>query len=270
MKTDISVLLPTRGRTDILKRCLLTLIDLADDPSRIELLLGFDNDDTATYQWFQENIRPELDKRQARFTAIGFERMGYIRLNEYVNYLAGQSQGSWLFFWGDDAIMESQGWDSRIAEVKDFRVLRIPTHNLHPYAIWPIVPRAWYDLFGYISDHQLTDSWVSQIGYMLDIIHNIDVQATHDRFDLTGNNRDETYNNRPMLEGKPSDPRDFNHADYRRQRVNDAQRIRDHMAAHGQSTEWFDNVLARKQDPWAKMTSKEYDPNGQVSRMGVK
>ena len=264
---DISVLLPTRGRTDMLKRSLMTLAELADDITRVEMLLAFDHDDQSSIDFFNERIGPELDSLGAQFSLYGFDRLGYIRLNEYLNALAGYSRGRWLFFWGDDAIMESQGWDTRIAEVDDFRVLRIPTHNLHPYAIWPIVPRGWYELFGYISAHQLTDTWCSQIGYMVDIIQNIDVQATHDRYDLTGNNQDETYANRPMLEGNPNHPLDFNHVSWRKQRMDDCVRITELRRTLGEDVSWFDNVLLRKQDPWQKMLSKEYDPNGQVSKI---
>lgn len=265
--TDISVLLPTRGRTDMLERCLLTLADLADDISRVEMLLAFDHDDTDSIDYFNHRIVPALDGRGARYSIYGFQRLGYIRLNEYLNSLAGHSQGRWLFFWGDDAIMESQGWDTRIAEVDQFRVLRIPTHNCHPYAIWPIVPRKWYEMFGYISAHQLTDSWCSQIGYMLDIVQNIDVQATHDRFDLTGNNDDDTFKNRPMLEGNPKHPLDFNHVSWRKQRFEDADRINEYRRTLGEDCSWFDRVKTRDQDPWAKMVSPEYDPNGQMSRI---
>ena len=265
MKADISILLPTRGRTTALQTSLRSLLEKASDPSRIEILLAFDHDDAASFQWFEQHVAPEIDQAGAHYACLGFERLGYIRLNEYVNYLAGQAQGDWLFFWGDDAIMETQAWDQRIREVQDFRVLRIPTHNCHPYAIFPIVPRTWYDLFGYISAHQLSDSWVSQIAYLLDIMHNIDVSVTHDRFDLTGNNRDDTWKNRPMLEGRPDDPRDFNHITWRNRRVNDAARIGEMLERQGEDMSWFRAVIAGTQDAWAKMTSAEYDPNRQLT-----
>lgn len=254
----------------MLKRCLLTLADLADDISRIEMLLAFDHDDQSSIGYFNDHIAPDLDARGATYECYGFDRLGYIRLNEYLNALAEHSRGRWLFFWGDDAIMESQGWDSRIAEVKDFRVLRIPTHNFHPYAIWPIVPRKWFEMLGYISPHQLTDSWCSQVAYMVDIIQNIDVKATHDRYDLTGNNRDETYDNRPMLEGNPESPLDFNHLAWRNLRFANAEKITEYRRSIGEDVSWFERVQARAQDPWEKMMSKEYDPNGQISRINVK
>jgi len=265
MKADISILLPTRGRTTALQTSVGSILDKASDAGTIEILLAFDHVDQSSFQWFEQHIAPEIDHAGAHYACFGFDRLGYIRLNEYVNYLAGQAQGDWLFFWGDDAIMETQAWDHRIREVRDFRVLRIPTHNCHPYAIFPIVPRTWYDLFGYISDHQLTDSWVSQIAYLLDIMHNIEVTVTHDRFDLTGNNKDDTWKNRPMLEGRPEDPRDFNHITYRNRRMNDAGRICEMLERQGKDMTWFRAVIAGKQDPWAKMVSAEYDPNRQLA-----
>ena len=264
---DISILLPTRGRTVALESSIKSLLSTASRPQNTEILLAWDIDDEKSYEYFTKNIVGIIDQYQSHYTCFGFERLGYIRLNEYVNYLAGQSQGDWLFFWGDDAVMESMAWDQKITAVRDFRVLRIPTHNQHPYAIFPIVPRAWYELFGYISDHQLTDTWVSQIAYTVDIMQDIDVKVTHDRYDITGNNNDETYANRPMLEGNMSDPRDFNHKSWTVRRLNDAKKIADYLRTQGQDVSWFDMVLQGKQDPWARMCSPECDPNNQVKRL---
>lgn len=265
----ISVLLPTRGRTTALRTSVESLLSRSRSPGSIEILMAFDHDDDVSYQYFLEHTAELFSQYQSHYTCFGFERLGYIKLNQYVNWLAGQAQGQWLMFWGDDAVMETQDWDGHILAVPDFRVLRISTHRQHPYAIFPIVPRAWYDLFGYISAHQLSDSWVSQIAYITDIMHNIDVEVMHDRFDLTGNNQDETWNNRPMLEGNPKDPRDFLHETWRNHRWRDAQRLIDLLRAQGADVTWFDAVRAGTQDPWAKMMSPEYDPNSQLTKFSL-
>jgi hypothetical protein len=268
MKGDcaISVLLPTRGRTDALQRSIMSLVDTVADASCIELMLGFDSDDTETSSWFLENLAPLLDRASVYYTVMEFEPIGYVRLNEYVNTLAANSQGQWLMFWNDDAVMETQGWDQEICRHDGhFRVLRMPTHRDHPYAIFPILPRAWHDLFGYVSAHQISDAWVSQVAYMLDIMHNIDVRVIHDRHDLTGNNGDDTYHERIMLEGRPSDPRDFNHVTWRKRRMADALRICEMLESQGQAMSWFRSVLSGQQNPWAKMTSEEFDPNRQLT-----
>jgi hypothetical protein len=42
---NIAVLLPTRGRAEMLERSIQSLISLAKDPNQIQLMLAFDNDD---------------------------------------------------------------------------------------------------------------------------------------------------------------------------------------------------------------------------------
>ena len=265
MKVDISVLLPTRGRTHCLRRSVLSLIDLARDPHSVELLFGMDRDDEATIQWCIEYLLPELEKIGIVYTVIQFEPMGYIRLNDYVNYLAGQATGSWLMFWNDDAVMNTEAWDDRIRDHDgQFRVLRMPTHNQHPYAIFPIIPRAWYELLGNVSEHQLNDAWISQIAYLLDIMQDIAVKVTHDRKDLTGNNDDDTFRGRIMLEGNPKDPRDFNHISNRDRRMAQALQICEMLEREGRDMPWFRAVIAGKQDPWERMVSPQCDPNRQL------
>ena len=265
---DITILLPTRGRRESLRTSLMTLAQRAHDPKKIEMLLAFDDDDQESAQWFRDNVAPGLDELGVSWTAYSYPRMGYLRLNEYVNSLASKSRGRWLMFWGDDAVMNTQDWDQRIVEVQSFRVLRMPTHRCHPYAIFPVVPRAWVDVLGYVSAHQLSDSYVSQMAYMLDIVHNIDVDVTHDRFDLTGNNNDETFKNRPMLEGNPQDPRDFNHVTWRQRRFRDVQQLAQYLQSIGEPSQWWEDLTTgRRQDPWERMLSPEQDPNRQIARI---
>jgi len=264
---DITVVLPTRGRRDCLRTSLMTLAQRADRPMSIEMLLGFDDDDESSRDWFLQSVAPDLTAQGVSWKVLSFPRLGYIRLNEYVNALAQRARGQWVMFWGDDAVMNSDHWDQRIREVQDFRVLRMPTHRCHPYAIFPIVPREWIRILGHFSAHQLSDSYVSQVAYLLDIMLNINVDVTHDRADITGNNRDETFANRPMLEGNPSDPRDFNHPQWRQRRYDDAERIAKYLEDRGQDMSWWRRVLSGQQDPWQRMISPEQDPNGQVVRI---
>lgn len=262
MDPKISILLATRGRTDMLKRSLQSLIDTASDVSNLEILLAFDNDDVKTLEWVEENLLPVLDDHSVDYTCMSFDRLGYARLNEYYNALSAQAKGHWLFFWGDDAIMETPNWDTVILAEKRFRILRAKAHNEHPIAVFPIVPTKWVELLGYFSPHQLNDSWVCQVGYLANIVENIPVEITHDRFDLTGNNNDETYKNRPMFEGNPSDPRDFHHPDMNRRRFEDVEKLIKYFGEIGEDTSWWANVKLGKQDPWEKL--KANDVNKQM------
>lgn len=262
---EISILLPTRGRTEMLRDSVLSLVRKAKDPKSIELLLGVDIDDKASLEWAKENFLGELSTLGVDIVIMDFEPMGYEKLHDYVNGLATASRGRWLFFWNDDAIMQTDNWDEHItAHNGEFACLRMMTHKLHPYSIFPVVPREWFFLIGKLSSHQLSDAWLSQIAYMLDIMKNIDVHVIHDRADLTGNNKDETFNNRVIFEGNHLDPRDFNFEKFRKQRFYEANKIAWYLQNIGQDVAWFRLVATGQKDPWEKMLSPEFDPNNQV------
>lgn len=265
----IAVLLPTRGRSDALERSVKTLYDLADDPDSIQLMLGFDDDDAEGVEAFQELLQPWLDDQDINYTAMTFKPLGYTRLNEYVNKLALESDADWLVFWNDDAYMETQGWDTAIAShTGEFKLLAFHTHNDHPYSIFPIAPRAWLDIFGYLSPHQISDAWLSQQAYMLDIWERIPVDVVHDRHDLTGNNGDETFQNRIMFEGNPYSPNDFHHVTWNNRRLTECDTIADYMRSIGVDTTWWENVKLNKQDPWDKL--RVNDVNNQMVQFNVR
>lgn len=263
---SIAVLLPTHKRTDALSTSLFSLIDRAEDLSTIQFLLGIDNNDDVALDYFAETIQPRLDELGINYSAIGFEPLGYAGLNRYFDTLASYADADWHFVWCDDAIMNTDAWDQRIRECTgEFRLLKVHTHNEHPYSIFPIMPAEWRETMGYLSRHQLVDAEVSQIAYFLDIMKIIEVDVTHDRQDLTGNNADANANAsaKQYFEGNPNDPRDFHHVTFVRGRELDMERLAQHLEATGRDMTFFHNVKAGKQNPWQRM--RENDPNGQTA-----
>jgi hypothetical protein len=226
-------------------------------------MFAFDNDDDVGFKYFVDELQPWMDERDISYTAMKFERMGYVNLHKYNNAMAKQTDSDWLVIWNDDAVMQSQGWDTTILSYTgQFKLLSFCTHRMHPYSIFPIIPRTWYDLLGYISPHPTQDGWVSQQAYMLDIYQRITVDVLHDRFDLTGNNNDDIYANRPMLEGKPDDPRDFHSKEMIDLRHLDCAKLATVMRRQGVSTEFFENIFKGTQDPWQRLA--ENDINSQM------
>jgi hypothetical protein len=259
MSFDISLLLATRGRTDALGTSVRSVFEQATDPKRIEILFAFDRDDEVGKNYFRTELQPWLDQHQYHYTAMLFDPLGYIRLHLYNNKMAQKAQGAWFVIWNDDAIMETQGWDAEIMKYHDkFRLLAFHTHNDHPYSIFPIVPRKWYELLGYISPHPTQDGWLSQQAYMLDIWERIPVWVKHDRYDLTGNNGDDTFRNRAMLEGRPNDPLDFHSQQQMDIRHKDCAKLATYMRNElGMDLSFFTNVFNGTQDPWEKLAKND-------------
>jgi hypothetical protein len=264
----IAVLLPTRGRTQALDRSIQTLTSLAQDVDSIQFMLGFDTDDAQGLDHFHATLKPWLDSNGINYTAMSFEPIGYIRLNEYVNTLALNSSADWLVFWNDDAVMETKNWDQEIIKYTgQFKILAFRTHRDHPYSIFPIVPRAWLDVLGHLSPHQISDGWISQNAYCLDIMQRIPVHVIHDRADLTGNNLDQTYRTRPMLEGNPNNPNDFHHFSWSQKRMQECDILADYMKSQNIDTSWWENIKTNKQDPWEKL--RVADVNQQMRQFQI-
>ena len=271
-ETKISIILPTRGRRDVLKKSIESFVEKASNPQRLEILFGVDEDDKGVNEYIKDNLADYLKSKQIEARANIFKPLGYENLHTYVNTLAGNSTGDWLFFWNDDCLMVTEGWDEVIASYTGQFKLLGPNdnHNGHPYAILPIVPRDWFILLGHLSQNAQNDAWLSHIAYMLDIFERIDVEFIHDRADITGNNDDETFKNRNYQEGNPSDPRDFGHADMQAARVNSAHKIAWFLEKTGQGDlTWWEKVKAGEQDPFEKMVWKDgVKGAGQLASVG--
>jgi len=258
-KAVISVLLPTRGRREVLRKSLDSLVSKAKHPERIEVLFGVDEDDQSVIDYIKEEIAEDLKEVGIEARASIFKPLGYENLHIYVNTLAGAATGDWFFFWNDDCLMVSEGWDEVIDQYNgQFKLLGPKdNHNGHPYAILPIVPKDWFILMGHLSQNPQNDAWLSHIAYMLDIFERVDFEFIHDRADITGNNDDETFQNRKYMEGNPQDPKDFGHTDMQNARVNSAHKIAWFLDKIGTPSEFWEKVKAGEQDPFEKMVWEE-------------
>ena len=56
----ISVLLPTRGRREVLRKSLKSLVSKASHPERLEILFGVDEDDQSVIDFIKEEIAEDL------------------------------------------------------------------------------------------------------------------------------------------------------------------------------------------------------------------
>jgi hypothetical protein len=75
----------------------------------------------------------------------------------------------------------------------------------------------------------------------------------HERFDLTGKNDDDVFRNRPLLEGHPNEPRDFNHNSWRGRRLEEAITIANYLITLGYDLTHFKLGIENKINIWEKM-----------------
>lgn len=272
---SVAVLLPTRSRTHALTTSVVSIVEKAADASRIQIIFGFDNDDQTGLNHFVNHIQPWLDDRDIDYEALAFDSMGYAGLNKYYNELAKSADADWLFVWNDDAVMETTGWDLEIEKYTgQFRLLKVHTHNEHPYSIFPIIPRAWFDYLGHLSRHQMIDAEISQTAFMLDLMTVINVDVTHNQVELTKDSTD-PLKPKTRFEGDPNNPQDFHNLAIVNQRLADCEKLSSLCKQLEIDITFWENVKANRQDPWQRLKEldinghmfsfqAEYDPNGTV------
>ena len=256
----VSILLPTRKRVPLLKKCVESLLDNASDPTKIQLLFGVDDDDPETIDYLKDFKHP------AR-SVIKFQRQGYENLHLYNNSLASYAQGLWIMFFNDDAIMKTKNWDLEINKFDgQFKLLKVREQTGHPYSIFPIMPYDWFRCLDHISLHGQNDAWVSEIAYMLDVMQEVDIDVLHDRADITGNNNDDVFKERVYKEGNPDQEGDLHHQKMVNSRFADASKLSWFLDKIGQSSEHWKKITRKEVKPFVKLEEKflEYQKSGSV------
>jgi hypothetical protein len=195
----VSILLPTRNRVTLVERSVRSLLSLSQYPTQIEIVTAYDDDDTVSKDYFTgSKWTTLLEDYGAVGHACCCPHWGYSGLHKYYTTMAEQSRGRWLMIWNDDAVMLTPNWDQHVSDYQEFiGMLHMTTDNFKKdLTLFPLIPKTWLDLFGQISLHQLNDSWIQEICRQADAVQAIPVRVFHDRFDVTGNNLDATYQNR--------------------------------------------------------------------------
>lgn len=264
MKNRISVILPTRGRSNgALQKSLKSLLDNANDPSTVEIMLGIDEDDQESIDWINKEAGDFVSPYGCGCKAKMFKPLGYSKLNVYVNLLCHASTGEWLFLWNDDALMQTKGWDDVVRQHDgQFKLLSPKDNHEHPFAIFPIIPADWFVLCDAWSINAQNDTWVSVIARMNGIYEKIDIEILHDRADLTGGNDDKTFADRVYKEGNPEDPEDFNHPNMTQARMHHASKIDWFLKRIGavESPSTFEKFVSGEINPFDDLAN--YNPKG--------
>ena len=238
----ISILLPTRKRVKQLQKSVESLIHGASNPTKLQFLFGVDDDDNETLEFLKTSNYPNQ-------SVLKFKRLGYENLHVYNNSLCAYAQGTWIMFFNDDAIMNTKAWDEKIENVKKFKLLRVKEQTNHPYSIFPIFPWDWFRCLDHISLHGQNDAWLSEIAYLLNIMEDIDIEITHDRADITGNNNDSVFQERVYKEGSPDKIGDLHHIDMWNKRCADASKLA-----------WYLEKINQPSLHWKRIVKKEVEP----------
>lgn len=177
----ISILCPTRGRPEMVRRMMNSVRNTQS--GEVEILLYFDNDDQARYVSY-----PQADVIMSGEGTVG----------QHWNKMADVARGNILMMGNDDFIYHTPGWNNI---VEDKIVENFPDDI---YVAWtddgsgkadkrcavPIVSRRWVDTLGYFCPPGFkffyNDTWISELGTLVErklYIPEVLVEHCHFSFD---------------------------------------------------------------------------------------
>ncbi len=198
-----SLLVPTRGRPDSMKRFCDSAWSTALHPENVEIVFYIDADDTESLNYY------ETVKQDSRIKVVVGPR---IFLAEAWNVLCRAATYDIIMQTGDDAVFRTQGWDKRVAEEFDKHpdkiLLAFAKDGLQDGKIGTLnfAHKNWVKVVGYYmppffySDY--TDTWLTDVAkrvgravYMSDVfIEHLHPDAGKAEMDKTHQDRMKNVN----------------------------------------------------------------------------
>jgi len=212
----ISVLIPSRGRADLLAKNLPTWLG-----RDIEVLIVIDSDE----QPEEKEKYYALKKPHGKVFLYEMKRYGYQNLHEYYNFLAEAASGDWLMLGNDDATMLTKGW-ANIINAEDSKYPQVLNVWNEQDNLFPIISRAWYKAVGHFSRNTHADSWVQQTAELIGktkFVPGIEIKHLGEELD------DETHREVRSVVGQSSEA-------YRRmdeERREDARKVNEYIKERG-------------------------------------
>ena len=163
----ISVLVPSRGRPELLKRSVNSLRATADNEG-LQVVVAADGDDPDTI----------LMAADLGVDCVVTSRFGYEGLHKYYQKAADMATGNWLLVWNDDATMLTQGWDQEI-EALPLNILVADIQTPHsPLCCYPAIRRSVVKAYGrFSSDNPHVDTFWQDVGHATGSIYAVPVHA---------------------------------------------------------------------------------------------
>lgn len=152
-----SILIPTRNRFDSLLKAIESITSTTEHLDSVEILVRFDEDDENSLKRINELPKDKID-----INVMVGKRYGYTELHRYVNEMCEQTKGEFIVWFNDDCIIETSGWDRKIAKYVGQVVCFYPNHRgTGSGNIFPIINRQIYETLGHFSLAQQVDTWQS-------------------------------------------------------------------------------------------------------------
>jgi hypothetical protein len=166
MTPIVSILIPSRNRTELLEQCVKSWKTLAANPDAVEIVVRLHFDDAKSMTW--------AASRPYGIRLIAGENYdGHISMGMFLNCLAACSTGDWLLPSSDDFECLTQDWERAFEDASknprtEFLMRHFETVN-KPGERPPIITRGFYNAIGGFGHTSHADVYLDSLGWRLGI-----------------------------------------------------------------------------------------------------
>lgn len=172
----ISILTPTRGRPERLRKFVNSVLETADNPEDVEFIVRIDDDDHSYEgQIFPKQVKIESGPRKNLAQCFEWER----------------GKGPFYFNGGDDTVFHTKGWDTKVKEAFDQypdKIALVYGDDGNPNETTNIslgfVHRNWIEATGRyfppFFSGDFVDTWLTELADGVGRRHKIDIYTEHE------------------------------------------------------------------------------------------
>lgn len=223
--SGIALVLPTRGRPELLHRFVYSFVGNAKDPNSIKFYFYVDDDDINTIKYCTET-----SEFRNKFIIVVGPR---IKMSETANRLVPYVTEDIFFCGGDDLIMRTPSWDTIVRDFfdksEDKIWLAYGYDGFHTdFATHPILHRKWVETLGFLTppyfESDYADTWLDEIATRLHRKHQLPMFNEHMHFTFGKAPMDQTYYDNRIRYSKTS-PQNVYH-ELLEKRLEDTEKLR--------------------------------------------
>lgn len=204
----ISVLVPSRGRPDMLARTIRTAFETATHTRRLEFVVRIDDDDPKEMDYHFKAKFAALVEVAPLPDMVRVLVGPRVLLSECWNICASHASGEILMHCGDDITFNTPAWDQRVRD----EFAKLPDRiglvfgddlstNFPDLATHGFIHRRWVEAVGYflppLFSSDWNDVWISEVAKSIDrMIPMPDVVIEHHHYSFGKAERDQTHADR--------------------------------------------------------------------------
>lgn len=169
MNARISLLLPTRGRAELLRRFLESVLARSERPDLVEVVAYADEDDPSSHGFQVEGLEVR--------TIVGPR----VSMGEYNTACFEQSRGDIVVLGNDDVVIQTRGWDRKLREMhaamQDQIYLAYPNDLFkgRDLSAFPILSRRTCQILGRPFPHEYRGAFIDY--HLLDIFKRLECRG---------------------------------------------------------------------------------------------